>query len=71
MLKSEKGLIFLEFQSYWEPFIRYRLVASVFQSCTQQKYQESVIAGIVYTDNAYKKAALPLSKIMGAENKRH
>ena len=70
MLKSEKGLIFLEFQSYWDPFIRYRLAASVFQGCTQQKYQESVIAGIVYTDNAYKKAALPLSKIMGAENRQ-
>jgi len=68
MLKSEKGLIFIEFQSYWEPFIRYRLAAAVFQGCTQQKYQESVIAGIVYTDNAYKKAALPLSKIMGAED---
>jgi hypothetical protein len=69
MLKSEKGLIFIEFQSYWDPFIRYRLVASVFQGCTQQKYQESVIAGIVYTDNAYEKAAaLPLSKIMGAED---
>ncbi len=68
MLKSEKGLIFIEFQSYWDPFIRYRLVASVFQGCTQQKYQEQVIAGIVYTDNAYKKAALPLSKIMGAED---
>lgn len=68
MLKSEKGLIFTEFQSYWVPFIRYRLVASVFQGCTQQKYKEQVIAGIIYTDTEYKKAALPLSKIMGAED---
>jgi len=40
MLKSEKGLIFLEFQSYWDPFIRYRKVASVMQGCTQQKHKE-------------------------------
>ncbi len=68
MLKSEKGLIFIEFQSYCDPFIRYRLVASVMQGCTQQKHKEQVIASIVYTDTEYKKAALPLSKIMGSEN---
>jgi hypothetical protein len=67
-LKSLQGPVFIEFQGYWEPFIRYRLVTSVFQGCTQQKYQEQVIAGIIYTDSEYKKAALPLSRIMGAEN---
>ncbi len=68
MLKSEKGLIFIEFQSYWDQFIRYRLAASVFQGCAQQRHKEQVIAGIVYTDDEYKKAALPLSKIMLAES---
>ena len=69
MLKSEKGPVFIEFQSYWDPFIRYRLVTSVFQGCTQQEYKdEEVIAGIIYTDSQYKNAALSLSKIMGAEN---
>jgi hypothetical protein len=67
-LKSKQGPVFLEFQSYWDPFIRYRLAASVFQSCAQQKYKERVIAGIIYTDSEYKQAALPLSKIMGAED---
>jgi hypothetical protein len=68
MLKSEKGPIFIEFQSYWDPFIRYRLVASVFQGCTQQRYKEQVIAGIIYTDKEYQTAALSLSKIMGAKD---
>ena len=69
MLKSEKGPVFIEFHSYWDPFIRYRLVTSVFQGCTQQEYKdEEVIAGIIYTDSTYKNAALSLSKIMGAEN---
>ena len=67
-IKSKQGPVFLEFQSYWDPFIRYRLAASVFQGCAQQKYQEQVIAGIIYTDSEYKQAALPLSKIMGAED---
>jgi hypothetical protein len=67
-LKSKQGPVFIEFQSYWEPFIRYRLAASVFQGCTQQKHKEQVIAGIIYTDSEYKKAALPLSKILGAED---
>jgi len=67
MLKSEKGPIFIEFQSYWDPFIRYRLVASVLQGCTQQQYKDQVIAGIVYTEKAYKTAALSLSKLMGSE----
>jgi hypothetical protein len=68
MLKSEKGPIFIEFQSYWDPFIRYRLVASVFQGCTQQRYKEQVIAGIIYTEKEYQTAALSLSKIMGAKD---
>jgi len=40
----------------------------VFQGCTQQKYKGKVIAGIIYTDSEYKTAALPLSKVMGAED---
>ncbi|EDN68053.1 conserved hypothetical protein [Beggiatoa sp. PS] len=66
-LKSQQGPVFLEFQGYHDSFIRYRLAASVFLGCTQQKHKEPVIAGIIYTDSEYKTAALPLSKIMGAE----
>ncbi len=67
-LSSHQGPIFIEFQGYYDPFIRYRLAASVFQSCAQQKYEGQVIAGIIYTDDEYKKVALPLSKIMGVAN---
>jgi predicted transposase YdaD len=66
-LKSEQGPVFLEFQGYPDPFIRYRLVASVFQGCTQQEYKHQVIAGIIYTETKYKTAALPLSTVMGSE----
>jgi len=67
-LKSKQGPVFIEFQGYHDPFIRYRLAASVFQSCAQQEYKGKVIAGIIYTDTGYKTAALPLSTVMGSED---
>ncbi len=67
VLKSEQGPVFIEFQAYWDPFIRHRLVASVCLGCVQQEYKSRVIAGIIYTDKGYQKAALSLSKMMGSE----
>ena len=52
--------VLLEFQGYEDPFIRYRLAAKVFMSCAQDSYHGPVLAGIIYTDKPYKKAALPL-----------
>ncbi|EDN69703.1 conserved hypothetical protein [Beggiatoa sp. PS] len=67
-LKSKQGPVFIEFQAYHDPFIRYRLAASVFQSCAQQEYNGKVIAGIIYTDTGYQNAALPLSTVMESED---
>ncbi|RKZ59846.1 MAG: hypothetical protein DRR08_12780 [Candidatus Parabeggiatoa sp. nov. 2] len=67
VLKSEQGPVFIEFQAYHDPFIRHRLVASVCLGCAQHKYKSRVIAGIIYTDKEYQKAALSLSKMMGTE----
>jgi len=67
-VKSKQGPVFIEFQGYHDPFIRYRLAASVFQSCVQQEYNGKVIAGIIYTDTGYKNAALPLSTVMSSED---
>jgi len=61
LLKSETGRIFLEFQGYSDPFIRQRLMAEVFLGCAGEGYKGSVMAGIVYTDNKYQKAAEPLN----------
>jgi len=65
ILKSEQGPVFIEFQAYWDPFIRYRLAAAVFHGCAQQKYKSRAIAGIIYTDSQYKTAALSLSTALG------
>jgi predicted transposase YdaD len=67
-LRSKQGPVFIEFQGYYDPFIRYRLAASVFQSCAKQEYEGKAIAGIIYTDTGYKNAALPLSTVMGSED---
>ena len=67
-LKSKQGPVFIEFQGYHDPFIRYRLAASVFQSCAKQEYNGKIIAGIVYTDTGCKTAVLPLSTVMDSED---
>ncbi|KHD05178.1 hypothetical protein PN36_23410 [Candidatus Thiomargarita nelsonii] len=69
MLVSQDEPVFIEFQGYSDPFIRYRLVAEVFQGCAQQKYDGEVIAGIIYTKSEYKTAALPL-KAFGEVSER-
>ncbi|HAI69571.1 MAG TPA: hypothetical protein DCM38_09075 [Gammaproteobacteria bacterium] len=66
MWTDKAGPVFLEFQGYSDPFIRYRLMASIFLGCAQKKYDSSVIAGIIYTDAKYKKAALSLSTVAKA-----
>jgi len=66
MWTNKAGPVFLEFQGYSDPFIRYRLMASIFLGCAQKKYDSSVIAGIIYTDAKYKKAALSLSTVAKA-----
>jgi predicted transposase YdaD len=65
LLKSETGRIFIEFQGYNDPFIRHRLMAEVFLGCAGEEYQGSVMAGIVYTDKKYQKAAKPLNAFNG------
>ncbi|MDM8515846.1 DUF2887 domain-containing protein [Desulfobacterales bacterium HSG16] len=50
--------VYIEFQGYADKFIRYRLASRVMLACTQDKFEERVVAGIIYTDKAYKTAAL-------------
>ncbi len=59
LLEGRGRKVFIEFQGYSDKFIRYRLAAKVMLACTQEEYEDRVFAGIVYTDKAYKNAALP------------
>ncbi|MCP4351911.1 MAG: DUF2887 domain-containing protein [Desulfobacterales bacterium] len=60
LLEGRGRKVFIEFQGYSDKFIRYRLVAKVSYACAQEEYRDRVFAGIVYTDEAYKEAALPV-----------
>jgi hypothetical protein len=58
VLEGRGRKVFIEFQGYSDKFIRYRLAAKIMLACAQEKYEGEVFAGIVYTDEAYKEAAL-------------
>lgn len=66
LLESDDGRIFLEFQGYPDPLIRQRLMAEVFLGCVNEKYTGQVMAGIIYTEEKYQQAALPLNSFLGA-----
>ena len=59
LTSGDQPRVLLEFQGYGDPFIRYRLTAKVCMSCAQDGYHGPVLAGIIYTSEAHKKAALP------------
>ncbi|MBF0476052.1 MAG: DUF2887 domain-containing protein [Deltaproteobacteria bacterium] len=59
-LSGRDNLVFLEFQGYADPFIRYRLLAAGLLYCTQKKHRGPFSLGIIYTRRAFRDAALPL-----------
>jgi predicted transposase YdaD len=61
LTSGDQPRVLLEFQGYEDPFIRYRLTAKVCMSCAQDSYNGSVLAGIIYTSEAHRKAALSLT----------
>ncbi len=60
VLEGDGKRVYIEFQGYPDKFIRYRLIAKIMFACAQDKYEDRFFAGIVYTDQAYKEAALPV-----------
>ncbi|MCP4103983.1 MAG: DUF2887 domain-containing protein, partial [Desulfobacteraceae bacterium] len=63
LLEGQDGKAYIEFQGYSDKFIRYRLVSEIMLACSQDGYKDRVFAGIVYTDEAYRKAALPVKAL--------
>jgi hypothetical protein len=61
LLESDEGRVFLEFQSYEDKFIRYRLLAELCLGCLYEQYHGPVVAGIIFTDEKYQTAAWPLT----------
>ncbi len=59
--------VYIEIQGYADKFIRYRLVSRIMLACVQDKFEDRVVAGIVYTDEAYKKSALTIKAFSDEE----
>jgi predicted transposase YdaD len=60
VLEAAIKRIVLEFQGYADPDIRYRTLSSMFLAYLKSKERKPVIGIIVYTQESYQKAALPL-----------
>ena len=60
VLESNKQKIFLEFQAYAYPFIKYNLLSKALMACAQDNDPGEVLAVIVYTEQKYKDAALSI-----------
>jgi len=69
VLEGRGRPVYIEFQGYADKFIRYRLVSRIMLACAQNEYADSVLGGIVYTDEAYKKAALPVKALGDKDSK--
>ncbi len=63
LLEGRGGKAFIEFQGYSDKFIRYRLVSKIMTACAQDGYKDRVFAGIVYTDEVCREAALPVKAL--------
>lgn len=67
-LESTQGRVFLEFQGYLDKFIRHRLLAEVFWSCRQERYEGPVWACILYTQKEYQTEAVSLTNFRRTQN---
>lgn len=71
VLEGRGRRVYIEFQGYRYKFVRYNLMAKVMMGCEQDDYEGDVLAGIVYTDMAYKDAALPINVFAGTSDSLH
>jgi hypothetical protein len=63
LLEGRGRKAYIEFQGYSDKFIRYRLLSKLMLACAQDGYSGSALAGIIYTDEAHKQAALPVNAL--------
>jgi hypothetical protein len=59
-MKSDKGLIFIEFQGYKDPMILFRLASKITMACAHETYAGPVHMGVIFTEEKFQKVALDL-----------
>jgi len=60
VLENNKEKVFIEFQAYEYPFIKYNLASKVLMTCAQDNDNGKVSAVIIYTEQKYMDAALSI-----------
>lgn len=63
ILDSALGKIFIEYQGYVDPFIRYRLLSQSLHACSLAKDSRTFRMAIIYTEKQYQTAALPIQNV--------
>ncbi|KPA16825.1 hypothetical protein MHK_003011 [Candidatus Magnetomorum sp. HK-1] len=61
VLESNKQKVFIEFQAYEYPFIKYNLVSKALMACAQDNDNGKVLAVIIYTEQQFKDVALSIN----------
>jgi hypothetical protein len=60
VLENNSQKVYIEFQAYEYPFIKYNLVAKALMASAQDKEKGKVLPVIIYTEQRYKDAALSI-----------
>lgn len=58
--KTDGDRVFIEFQGYKDPMIRYSLTSKITAYCARENYTGSILGVIIYTDDQYKDSAIPI-----------
>jgi hypothetical protein len=61
VLESNEQKVFIEFQAYEHPFIKYNIVSKALMACAQDNDKGNVLAVVIYTEQKYKDAALSIN----------
>jgi predicted transposase YdaD len=64
VLETETNRIIIEFQGYSDKYIRFRTVANMLQVCMKSQTDNPVTGIIIYTQQQYQNAALPLERLL-------
>jgi len=60
VLENNSQKVFIEFQAYEYPFIKYNLVSKVLMACAQDNDKGKALAVIIYTEQKFKDVALSI-----------
>jgi len=64
ILETEASRVVIEFQGYRDKYIRFRTLSNMLQVCMKSQTDNPIIGIIIYTQQKYQNAALPLEQLL-------